>query len=985
MRKILLIAALYAIAAVAHAGFDVNTGVISNETWRSGVPLGGIGCGKLEIVTDGSFGYYTGNNNWDRPTGILKGVVAAVFAQVGDKKAARMLRLAGKNEYAGVENISGVEYSGWFPTASLKFRDPALPVNVELLAWSPLIPNNIADSALPVACFRFAITNPTKQSGRAVVLMSWPNIVGWGGSSRGKWDDLAGNSQNREDIIKKGDLGALVYEKPEMVATQSGKNALGKYALCAVSQDVQVGAVKSYDAAGETLPFWETFSKTGNTKVEMPSGEPKEPAGALAIAVNLKPRETRYVQFILVWHFPDHITVHEIRKPTDVFVAVPENVELAFDGKPDTRWSTEHPMLPGEMYQVDMGRECAIARIILDSRDSPDDYPRGYRIELSNDGNNWRKVAEASRKEAERLQKEGKLEIIFPEERARFIRITQKGKETYWYWSIHEIGVEDASGKAVPTEDWKATAFTQKVEIEKKEENVGHYYSKRFKNPLEIARYVAANSDRLLGETMEWQNLARKSNLPSWLKLKLINCTFSMYACTILTRDGRFVVQESPVDMNGATGTMDQRMAAHAFYTQMFPELDENELRLYAKCQDLVTPVADGRITHFDGNIHDVIGDPNVSYGITDWPDLSSSWIMQVLKLYRWTGDKTFVSDMWPHVKRALAWLESADSDGDLIPEGGSTYDYESLPRGAFCYNASCYLGALRAGIHLARIQHDPAAEKVYTERFQSVRQSIMKNLWNGKFFIKHLQPKTGRKNPNSFIAQLAGDWLSRLSAAGRTLSPEVTDSAIREVIARHVKPFYPVPPMEVTPEGELATDRCFIIQHEPYAGCEAINEGYTDDGLDVIKRVYDVAWLVNHNPWHESLSYTAPTGQQGGLVSYMTCPTTWHVLNALSGSTLDLPAKTLYISPRIGKSVPELHIPLFFSRFWLWMDYAPAKKSLGIKVLKVFGNPPVIEKIASDSEARPIKLPKPFVLKQGASLDLSAYISKLVVYPKPK
>ncbi len=189
MRKILLTAVEPPAAVPAFASFDVGTGTISNERWQSGVPLGGIGCGKLEIVTDGWLGYYTGNNNWDRPTGRLKGAFAAVYAEVGGKTGARMLRLDSREEYQGVKNIAGVDYCGWFPTANVTFNDAALPVSVKLEAWSPLIPHDAADLSLPVACFRFRISNPSARQGRAVLMMSWPNLVGWGGKWDVHWDD----------------------------------------------------------------------------------------------------------------------------------------------------------------------------------------------------------------------------------------------------------------------------------------------------------------------------------------------------------------------------------------------------------------------------------------------------------------------------------------------------------------------------------------------------------------------------------------------------------------------------------------------------------------------------------------------------------------------------------------------------------------------------------------------------------------------------
>ncbi len=567
--------------------------------------------------------------------------------------------------------------------------------------------------------------------------------------------------------------------------------------------------------------------------------------------MKLGPNETRIVDFVLVWHFPNHMTSFKTSLPTGKNQTVTKDTQYAFDGNPDSRWSTNRAMIAGDTYKLNLGALHCVSRLTLDSRESPHDYPHGYRIEVSCDGTNWKTAAVATPAQAAMAQHQGYLDIKFSKQKAKLIRIVDTGGSTNWNWSIHELSIYDASGRELSSKGWKAAAYLAQMKAVQKTENVGHFYSNRFKNAAEIADYVFNNTDRLLGDTREWQDIVRKSNLPDWLRLKLVNCAFSIYACGIFTKDGRFAVMESPVDMSGATGTMDQRMAAHAFYTQMFPELDMKELRMYAKCQDLVKPYPDGRITHFDGNIHEVIGDPNIGYGVTDWPDLSTSWMLQVIKLYRWTGDRKFVDDMWPHVKWALEWLKSEDMDGDLIPEGGSTYDYDALPRGAFCYNADCYLAALRCGIHMARIEGDKVAEKAYTDRFRAVQASYMKNLWNGKYFDKFFNQKTGIRVPNSFIAQLAGDWLSRLSGCGPTLAPGVIDSTMREIIARHVKPFFPVPPMEVTPEGKLATGACYMLQHEPYVGCEAINEGYTDDGLDVIKRVYDVAWELNRNPWH--------------------------------------------------------------------------------------------------------------------------------------
>ena len=90
----------------APASFEPSTGTIVDKRWQSGVPLGGIGVGKIELMTDGSFGNFTNQHNWDRPYGWAKGAFAAVRVGAGNAPpVARMLRLRSDDEYGGVDNI----------------------------------------------------------------------------------------------------------------------------------------------------------------------------------------------------------------------------------------------------------------------------------------------------------------------------------------------------------------------------------------------------------------------------------------------------------------------------------------------------------------------------------------------------------------------------------------------------------------------------------------------------------------------------------------------------------------------------------------------------------------------------------------------------------------------------------------------------------------------------------------------------------------
>ena len=160
--------------------------VVRNQRWRSGLPLGGLGCGKLELLTDGSFGKFTINHNWDRPTGVVRGA----FLGLRRDDTLTLLRLHRPGEYAAdagraagiarLANVPATESVGLFPRARVRFD--GLPVEVTLEAFCPLIPGNIDDSALPVALL--TVTLRSAADTRLGLLLSWENLLGVGGRRR---------------------------------------------------------------------------------------------------------------------------------------------------------------------------------------------------------------------------------------------------------------------------------------------------------------------------------------------------------------------------------------------------------------------------------------------------------------------------------------------------------------------------------------------------------------------------------------------------------------------------------------------------------------------------------------------------------------------------------------------------------------------------------------------------------------------------------
>jgi HEAT repeat protein/type 1 glutamine amidotransferase len=113
------------------------------------------------------------------------------------------------------------------------------------------------------------------------------------------------------------------------------------------------------------------------------------------------------------------------------------NTGRAIDGDPGTRWDTGRTMKPGDWFVLDLGAESTIKGLILDTRNSSNDYPRGYEVYVSFDGGSWGKPV---------ITGEGTnplTQIVFEKPvRTRFIKIVQTGSSDSWYWSIHELKVD---------------------------------------------------------------------------------------------------------------------------------------------------------------------------------------------------------------------------------------------------------------------------------------------------------------------------------------------------------------------------------------------------------------------------------------------------------------------------------------------------------------------------------------------------------------
>jgi O-glycosyl hydrolase len=117
--------------------------------------------------------------------------------------------------------------------------------------------------------------------------------------------------------------------------------------------------------------------------------------------------------------------------PTDPCCSsnVPANV---LDGNISTRWSSGTAQVPSQWFQVDMQIPQILSGLTIDAGTSTGDYPRGYEIFVSNDGNNWGNAI------ASGIGSTSAITVTFLPQSARYIKIIQTGSSGSW-WSMAEL------------------------------------------------------------------------------------------------------------------------------------------------------------------------------------------------------------------------------------------------------------------------------------------------------------------------------------------------------------------------------------------------------------------------------------------------------------------------------------------------------------------------------------------------------------------
>lgn len=279
-------------------------------------PLGGIGTGTVSLTGAGGLAEWQIRNHpnqdsfnehsffalWARKgsqkpvTRILEGPVQPPFnrhhrsVHGGHFPGGGL----GNSGVFGLPHVESTTFTGAYPMARVDYHDGALPVDVSLTAYNPMIPMNADDSGIPCAVFRFELHNRTRTSVAATLAMSMRHLttdMDW--KPRNRFVERAGYSGLLFDCLG-GDQGHPEYGSVAVVTPWKRLTWRTSWYRLAWFDPLQ--------------SMWDEFSALGtlvdNAYRAPPTRRPD--AGTLGLRVNLRPGQRVVMPLWVCWSFPTY-------------------------------------------------------------------------------------------------------------------------------------------------------------------------------------------------------------------------------------------------------------------------------------------------------------------------------------------------------------------------------------------------------------------------------------------------------------------------------------------------------------------------------------------------------------------------------------------------------------------------------------------------------------------------------------------------------
>ncbi len=313
----------------------------------SGVALGGLGTGSVEIRDDGGFHDWEIFNNhlWSGSRGDAPPEMwseDAFFAlRVKPEDGPARVRLLyhddGKtkaavpqHEYTGMyvfpflRQVERIAYTPTPPIAQLDYADRDVELDLSLEAFTPLIPHNARDSAIPAALMTFSVTNTGRRTCEASLMFSMRNCAGYDHDAmtldhrvlrEGEATMVRMSAEGIDPSARTAGTTVVGVVGPGASVMPAWTDGRGLEGFPDASAPAMCQTFYPFRDRGELAACADHWSRAIQRRT--PTCEPGRLLcamyqagwtwrGAVCRKLRLEPGQSGEVTFVLAWHFPNH-------------------------------------------------------------------------------------------------------------------------------------------------------------------------------------------------------------------------------------------------------------------------------------------------------------------------------------------------------------------------------------------------------------------------------------------------------------------------------------------------------------------------------------------------------------------------------------------------------------------------------------------------------------------------------------------------------
>ncbi len=812
-----------------------------------GMPVGGICTGQLYLGGDGKLWCW---DIFNQTVGTGDGHYAKPPEPFSPLDQSFVLKVAGKDFPLDKTGFKDISFLGQYPVGTVTYKDPGVPAEVKLEAFSPFIPLNAGDSSLPATVLRFTVKNTSGAGIDATLSGVLENAV--------CLQHRQSEATRRNRCVAGNGFTFLECsaEKTDPVAAQPQPDIL--------FEDWHLGTYEGWTAEG-------TAFGTGPVKKAAMPPYQGDVGG-----------DTEYV-----------VNSHATAPGKDV--GEKDNAQ----GKLKSRAFT----ITRDYIRFWIGggarKDATCLNLVVDGK--------VVRSATGKDNNRMEMQSFAVR---DLKGKQASLEVVDAQAAAwgnvgvgRILFTDQASSDgvfeelpDYGTMGLALLGApaETTSGdKAVPLSEKLVGELGRKLKLEAGQSatvtflvtwffpnlnNIpdipvqGRHYASRFDSALTVARYVATNMERLASQTLLWRDTCYDSTLPFWfLDRTFLNTSILATSTCFRFEDGRFWAWEGVGCCAGTCGHVWHYAQAMG---RQFPELE----RILRERTDFGLAMQPGGAIRFRGENN---GGPAI--------DAQAGVILRSLREHQMSSDDAFLKRVWPGVKRATLWLIAQDGNGDGILEGAQHNTLDTDWYGPVAWLSGLYLAALQAAAAMADEMKDRAFAQKCRDILQRGQTKIIAELFDGEYFYNKVDQKhldTVNSGTGCEIDQVMGQSWAFQVGLPRVLPEKETRMALKALwrynFSPDVGPYREInkPGRWYAVAGEAGLLMCTFPRKDwdyekakggAGAGAwaamyfnECMNgfehqvaghmiwEGMVQEGLAVERAVHDRYHASKRNPWNE-------------------------------------------------------------------------------------------------------------------------------------